>query len=141
MEFGFTNDKEHFLSVVSFRDAAINDGWEAEATYPKHEDISQASKLNKNGFVMMIITRITDPSQRYPSKWKYQASIHIWGPDGLAIIPPSEYSWDEIRAGLRICANCGREDVDTQRYSFAGRCCEECLPKMRELHEKPGWYN
>lgn len=28
-----------------------------------------------------------------------------------------------------------------KRYSFAGRCCPDCLPRMKEEHEYAGWYN
>lgn len=30
---------------------------------------------------------------------------------------------------------------EQHRFSFAGRCCKDCLPKMQKKYEKPGWYN
>jgi len=69
-------------------------------------------------------------------------SVFVWGSDGLVINPaPIIYSWDALIAGLRHCHHCGHSDVDTVRYSFAGRCCKACLPEMRREHEYPGWTN
>ena len=70
---------------------------------------------------------------------KPEGSVSIWGPDSLAIAVPMPYSWDAIVAGARTCSACGKTDVDTQRFSFAGRCCAACLPEMRRQHERPGW--
>ena len=42
-----------------------------------------------------------------------------------------------------VCPVChkrvGRENM--QAFSFAGRCCEECLPEMKKKYEPKGWYN
>ena len=42
-----------------------------------------------------------------------------------------------------VCPKCkkivGIENM--HQYSFAGRCCEKCLPAMRQEYETPGWYN
>ncbi len=71
----------------------------------------------------------------------FVASISLWGPDGLAITPPATYDWPAIQAGATTCRACKKVGVKTVRYSFAGRCCEACLPAMRAAHEKPGWNN
>ena len=50
---------------------------------------------------------------------------------------------NKCKHDVNICPKCGKDVglANMHRYSFAGRCCEECLPKMREIHEQPGWYN
>ena len=63
----------------------------------------------------------------------------VWGPDKLQIVIPEEYSMEAFIAALRTCMYCKATDVDTQRVSFAGRCCEKCLPKKRKELEYPGW--
>ena len=30
---------------------------------------------------------------------------------------------------------------DQSTFSFAGRCCQKCLPEMKRKYEQPGWYN
>jgi hypothetical protein len=74
-------------------------------------------------------------------KWAYEASISIWGPDGMAVGVPELYEWGAVKAGLRTCNACGKTDVETFRFSFAGRCCNDCIPAMRKKHEYPGWTN
>ena len=131
--FGFTDNDNVYQRIVEFRDAAIQDGWDAKPTYPKTEPIETAASLSKDGFSMMILTRLQC------GKWKYEATIAIWGPDGLNIDVPTVYSFKEITKGLRHCNLCGKNDVNTERFSFAGRCCAECLPEARKKHEYPGW--
>jgi hypothetical protein len=132
-EFGFTNKDEDYELVNNWFNAAVNDGWDAQPTYPGHETVDVAAKLTKERFVASILRR------KRTGKWKFEANVHLWGPDGLAITPPKEYNWEEIKKSLRVCHNCHKEDVDTVRYSFAGRCCKECLSEMQRIHEYPGW--
>lgn len=150
MDFGFTNDKNVYDEVVAFRDAAIADGWSHHATY-QNEPEERASRLSKDGFTMRILTRSRDNEVLNPAagihrtmhgKWKYEARVSVWGRDGLGIslIGPV-YDMARIKAGLRRCDACRAEDVDTQRYSFAGRCCAKCRPDMAAKYEKPGWDN
>lgn len=42
-----------------------------------------------------------------------------------------------------ICPVCRKEVPykDQHRFSFAGRCCQDCLPAMKAKYEQPGWYN
>jgi hypothetical protein len=115
--------------VFKWRDDAIVDGWSIEPSYPGHEHIERAARLQKAGYTASIITR---------EDWH---SINIWGPDGLAIQVSIPYSMDAIILGMSVCSNCGTHGVDTVGFSFAGRCCYECLPEMRKKHEYPGWYN
>ena len=44
---------------------------------------------------------------------------------------------------LEKCPVCGKavKYKDQHTFSFAGRCCADCLPRMRKEHEYPGWYN
>ena len=137
MVFGFTNDDAKFQAVADWFDAAIADGWLAEQTY-KHEPLERAARLRRDGFTAQILRR-SEANGRKPGKWKYEAMVSLWGPDRLAINPPFPYDMTAIIAGLRTCNACGATDVETQRYSFAGRCCAECRPEMARKHEYPGW--
>lgn len=49
----------------------------------------------------------------------------------------------KARSEANKCPVCGKEIPfkDQERYSFAGRCCKECLPAMKDKYEQPGWYN
>lgn len=139
------DNKQSYDRVVEFRRALLADGWTVEATY-KSEPVESASTCKKDGFVISLLSRDwLETKQHYPwyknaqPKRRYECSINIWGPDSLAIEPPETYDFAFIRRGLRTCNNCKREDVDTYRYSFAGRCCVDCLAEMQRIHEFPGW--
>lgn len=136
MDFGFTNDRAKFEAAQAFRDAAVADGWSIKPTYGKSEDVGRVSSLERDGFKMMAMTR-DHTNDRH--KWKYEAQISIWGPDGLAVTPPETYDFAEIRARIRRCSYCKTSNVETERVGFAGRCCAECLPEMRRKIEVPGW--
>lgn len=118
--------------AIAWRIAALADGWSNEPTY-QHEAIDRASTLRKDGFIAQIIARPED------KVFKPIGSIAIWGPDGLAIDIDNEYNWDKIQANLRLCMDCKRGDVETQRVGFAGRVCVECLPAARKRDEYAGW--
>ncbi len=133
------NNIDHLHQVQKFRDDAIKDGWSIKPTYDHYESVESASTLSKDGFVMSILTRTHDLN-KYPNvKNLYEVKISIWGPDDLAIEPPQEYDMEKIVEGMRFCKHCGKTDVDTFKYSFAGRCCKNCLPALREKYEQPGW--
>lgn len=134
-EFGFSNDAQWFNEVVAWREAAIKDGWSIEPTY-QSESQDRASSLWKEGFHALILTR--DNSSKH-GKYSYEANVSVWGPDGLAVSAGEVYDWMRIKAGLRHCHACGANGVDTQRYSFAGRCCEACRPAMAAKHERGNW--
>lgn len=134
---GMTNDYRRVEAAIAYREAAKADGWIAEPIY-KNESIDQACALTRDGFTINILTRTNCRSNRY----KYQASVSIWGPDRLIVKPSSyQYNWPLIRDGVRCCHECGATDVYTTRVSFAGRVCKPCLPTARAKHEKPGWDN
>jgi hypothetical protein len=102
-----------------FRAAAFADGWVAK-------DLLNAQyRLEKQGFVMFC-----DENQ----------ALCAWGPDGLAIILDDDvYSWNHFISGLSRCNLCNAKGVTTFRYSFAGRCCLQCLPGAQKEHEFRGW--
>jgi hypothetical protein len=133
-EFGLTNSQADIDAVHAFREAAKADGWTCEPTYASEPEES-AARLSREGFTMQLLSRANKP----PNRYGFQAQVNIWGPDGLAINPPEVYDWQKIKAGLTTCSNCGKTDVPTQRYSFAGRACEACLPEMRAKHERGNW--
>lgn len=133
-EFGFTNEAAEFERVQTFKRACLSDGWTIAATY-QHESIERAFKLTKDGFLIQGLTRTNEPDK----KWRYEASLSCWGPDSLAISLPDTYDFESIKIGVRACDACDASDVDTHRYSFAGRCCAKCLPEMKRKHERPGW--
>lgn len=137
-EFGFTNKADEIERVRRFRDAAVADGWDIAPTYENHEPAESAAKLHKVGFTMMVLSR-DRREKKDDSKWDYEAQVSLWGPDGLAIKAPAEYDWRLIQDGVHVCSNCGTSAEKTVQYSFAGRCCEACLPEMKKKHEYPGW--
>ncbi len=112
--------------------AALADEWTAKATYP-NEPTAQAFSLEKEGFHVQGLAR---PST---AKMLGGGSIYVWGPDKLALRCPIIYSSEFLIKELKTCSNCNNYPVETFCYSFAGRCCKQCLPEMKRLHEKPGW--
>jgi len=127
------DNTQEYNNACAFRDAAIADGWEHHPTY-KLESEDRACSLSKDGWKMMIFTRKLLPKANY----YYSVSISIWAPDNLAVQIPDAYNWDKIKNGVNICSEC-KNNGETFRYGFAGRCCKNCLPKLQEKHEYPGW--
>jgi hypothetical protein len=138
-QYGFTNDLSWLKQVEAFRDAAVADGWSIEPTYAS-ESVERAANLHKNGFTMSVLTRDkrNDP-EHLRGKWAVEAHVSIWGPDGLALSVPESYDWQVIQEAIHTCDNCKKRVEQTHRYSFAGRCCAECLPAMRKKYEYRGW--
>lgn len=129
--YGYTNSDAKYATVCAFRDAAVKDGW----TIGPNGNESQETwaRLTRGDWVGHVLAR------KNVGKWKYQAEVSIWAPDKLSIIVPDIYSWEEIQAAIRTCCLCGAKDVDTQRYSFAGRCCKSCRPAAAEKYERGNW--
>lgn len=134
-EYGFTNNEDRLKGAQQFRDDAERDGWVKTATYGS-ESIERTSSLSRDGFKMMVLTRDNSADGRGK---KYEAAVHLWGPDRLSIPTPRFYDFNELVRLTRVCTKCKAEDVETERYSFAGRCCSACLPKMKAATEQPGW--
>ena len=134
MDFGFTNDDKEHQRMMGYRQAVIADGWTCKPRY-EGEPIDSYSEHEKNGFTLIICTRSP------VGKWKYQAEVSIWGPDGLAIEPPKVYSMDGILKNESKCCMCKTVGVPTSRVAFANRVCDKCLPEARKKLEYPGWCN
>ena len=117
-------------SVRRFVLDAEEDGWSAVATYMPYESIDKAVTLKRDGWVIQAIMRS-----------ETDFSLHIWGPDSLAVSPPDEYSWDTLQDGLVHCNHCGADGVTTTRLGFAGRVCPPCRSLLVDKVEYPGWYN
>lgn len=126
-----TKDINKVLQAIAWREAAVADGWTAEPTY-KHEPYERASRHTKEGFICTILARVNDGGL-------HEASVSIWGPDRLVVKAPIVYDWQTIKDGLRRCGYCHATDVDTERVSFAGRCCAKCRPAVSAKLEQPGW--
>lgn len=131
-DWGYSNDATRFNEINQFVADAVADGWTLEQTYDS-EPSMRACKLKREGFVISVITR------KNVGKWKYEANIHAWAPDKLAVIVPAVYSWDAFKDSQTTCNLCLKAGVETQRYSFAGRCCADCIEQARKDHEQPGW--
>lgn len=125
---------EHLRCCRIWKVVAEADGWVFSPTY-QNESVDHAFRGTREGFTIQGIAR-PGGEGKSPS-----ASIHIWGPDGMAVRTPLVYSMEAIRAGARTCNYCGAEDVDTVRVGFAGRCCRSCEPTIRPQIETPGWNN
>lgn len=130
MDFGFTNDQKQYDEAIAFRDALRGDGWtcsqrdKTDDTYTSH---------SKSGFAVQVVSRAK------AGKWKYEAQVSAWAPDGMSLRVPTVYDFSKLAAGIRHCNRCHADDVETHRFSFAGRCCEKCLPEARRVAEYPGW--
>lgn len=131
-EFGLTNNREYFDMANKYREDAISDGWTATATYGDGEPIERHATLEKDGFKMHIMAR--EGAGRY----KYQASVTIWGPDRLQVRPPDKYDWQYIKDGIRRCCHC-LSIGETFQAGFAGRYCAKCIPEQKRIQEYPGW--
>ena len=118
--------------MVAYYEAMKADGWDSAPTYASEPE-SRHATLWKDGFSAHAKMRTK------VGKWKYEAQISIWGPDGLHFRPWQEYSMERLIAAIRTCSMCGATDVETVRFSFAGRCCKPCLPEVKKKHEFPGW--
>ena len=126
--------------VRAWVQAAKSDGWAVEATYPPSESEERAAKGTRERFVFQMIAR-PGVYARPVNGSRDDASVTVWGPDGLQIAVPSVYSFDKIKAALRRCLGCGKESDGCERVGFAGRYCPVCIPSQRKVHEYPGWTN
>lgn len=134
-DYGYTNSDSEIESVRQFVADAIADGWVQSKRYDS-EPVERSCELTKDDFKMAVLTRVGGVG-----KWKYQTSIHAWAPDRLAIRLKEKYDWSIFENAQTTCNLCFKTGVETQRYSFAGRCCSECIDQARKDHEQPGWCN
>lgn len=143
-DFGFTNEEDQLWAAEQWRNSAVADGWLASPMYPNSEPSDRATRLkHPDGFVAQVLTRnnVTSPPQHGPGKWKYEAGVHVWGPDGLAVIAGWVYDMNQLRNGLTSCHYCKASDVPTVRVGFAGRVCSDCRTEVAKVVERPGWDN
>ncbi len=142
--FGFGNDPEPLEYVRAYRDEMVADGWSITPTYGS-EPADVSATLKRDGFICLLLARDKGSDEDRPERLKglkrYETKISMWGPDGLAIRPPSPYSFEACLASTRSCSACQAKDVDTVRVGFAGRVCKTCLPTERARIERPGWDN
>ena len=129
--------RKKWLPIVhKWRTDLQADDWAIQPTY-QHEPVEHSWKATKDGFIVMGLARpIPSPDGTVP-----KPDINIWGPDGLAIEVPDQYSMSELIIRTRMCSVCGARDVATVRVAFANRTCEECRPKLAAKLERPGWTN
>jgi len=95
-----------------------------------------------DGLVRRRCYEIQEPSGHWVvhlNEWEKSESVNVWGPDGLAVIPPAEPSWEAMRASLSLCTRCGKAASDLKRAGFAGRWCQECRASHLHEVEYPGW--
>ena len=117
-------------TVRQWVEAAKNDGWDVQPTYPNHEPVEKAARGEKDGWVFQAIMRGNKGD-----------SLTVWGPDSLVVRAYSPYNWETLQEGLNHCNLCDADGVETIRYSFAGRCCRECAshPDHNKKYHFPGW--
>lgn len=128
-QFGLTNNPVWHSRAIAYRTAAVADGWIAKDDTNEH--------FTKDGWTMHVLSR--DEGEERRGFYRYHASVTIWAPDRLQIMPPDIYDWQAIQAGIRTCNYCHKTDVETERVGFAGRSCADCLPARRAISERPGW--
>lgn len=116
-----------FNEILDWIADAEEDGWTRSRLYYT-EPMYSASVLERDGFVVQAITRD-----------RTNFKLSAWGPDKLQVKVPRIYWMRDLMKALRVCDECGATDIEPHRFSFAGRCCKKCLPKMQKLYEQPGW--
>jgi hypothetical protein len=134
-QFGFTKDERRLTAVRQWVADAVADGWTIEPTYGS-EPVERAARLAREGWVILALMR--DNRDRSQGAG-FEASINVWGPDGLSIEAPPFYDFATLKTGLTTCALCKAIEVETQRYSFAGRCCAACRPAAAAKYEQGNW--
>jgi len=132
-DYGYTNNESEIESIRQFVRDAIADGWVQTVRYD-NETVDESCELRKDDFVMAVLTRT-----KGVGKWKYQATVHAWAPDKLTVKLKEKYDWSIFENAQTTCNLCLKTGVKTQRYSFAGRCCADCITQARKDHEQPGW--
>lgn len=137
-DFGITTDPEVAQAAREFRLAALADGWHSEPIVQSSEPPEVRDHLYRGHkdkrWTLHILVRDEGSNTDGDNVWT--VNVSAWAPDGLSVLLPVVYEANVIRANVRRCNVCEAEDVDTTRYSFAGRCCEPC----GKLPEQNGFY-
>lgn len=129
--------------VIRYRTEMVADGWSISPISP-HESQNQYARLKRDGFVCHISAREHEKKayRGYGASLNqshYVVALNMWGPDGLVVISPYPYSFEQLILNLNRCNKCKRPDIEPQRVGFAGRVCPTCLPSERAIIETPGW--
>lgn len=135
-DFGFRRASEAeaaLAGVRQWRSDAIAAGWSHEPTYGESESEDRAMRLT--GPLGWSAQTIARPNENGGAA----ASIHVWGPDGLAVEVPPFFDMGALTAATLRCSRCKAEGVETQRVGFAGRVCGACISEARKEVERPGW--
>lgn len=99
-------------------------------------------KKDEIGYMISICSDTIDIWIAYEYKEGYiSSSTNICS--GLPLDTSLNECINMAKIALSTCPVCGKSVPYKEQfgYSFAGRCCEECLPEMKKKHEYPGWYN
>lgn len=153
------------MRIISIEDAnQISDVWNKEDIFKEVENNSSCELLlNTNCTPASFKILAKDDSLEYRDEniigyliVPYTKEINIWLAvddngditDGLSICTLDKSASlseciSKAKAEVNKCPVCGKEVPlkEQKPYSFAGRCCKECLPEMREKYEQPGWYD
>ena len=130
----FKATPEQKAAVITWRDAAIADGWNAAPTYG-NETMDRAVTMERDGFKAMILTREPEPDGFENAHY----SINVWCPRGLALAPSMPYSFERLQRNTQLCSECGKIKESVERVAFANRVCSECAPKARAKYETKRW--
>ena len=125
-----------------------------------YEDSRCTVMLNNNGTPTLdILYRVEDMGGKYIGLWicfigkaiyvygAFEDSFGIRGGENIIDDLDTESHLADVvgkaLSAMDICPVCGKSVPfkEQEGFSFAGRCCKDCLPKMKAIHEKPGWYN
>lgn len=137
-EWGFNPTPEEKEVMLTWKAAAIADGWSDEPLYGS-EGVERACKLRRDGFVAHVLTREPrEAGKGHMAQRQAEYKVTVWGPDDLVVGIHHPYSMAALQRALRCCSACGAEG-DTVRLAFADRVCPPCREKLKGEAERPGW--
>jgi len=121
--------------VRAWKIAAFTDGWGVQRSY-QNEPVDSACTMWRHDpdFKALLLMR-----EKSETRTRGYFNISIWGPDGLFVRPIFPYHMATLLDELHVCSSCGAKNITPYRYSFAGRCCADCLPKLQARYERDGW--
>ena len=140
------------LNSRLFQEAKDNDQCGFVFSYDNIVIIIKESSLIKNNGAYEWLGYYVHPFANKVHVWEatrcldraFDCNIH----DGKGI---GEYSEDisvedliaKVEHDADVCPNCGKKIGihNMEHYFFAGRCCPDCLPELKEKYETKGWYN
>lgn len=149
--------REDFIENVS----KLTDSFKENAKHVEQfmlEAFDNHAEIKDMSHVIVPIESLRDINSKYYGLFIsiYREFMAVWIAiddghgvrDGMSIGDyPLDLSFSELvnkcKNDLDICPKCKRKVglANMKQFSFAGRCCEKCLPEMRKEYEQPGWYN